>query len=119
MMTLSISLFGSAYSYRYRFSVAALAGFYFYGRDRAHKMSRYQANAGKDARAPPSSSEQVNVTLKAKEPMMVFKGGDQGFIPLKLDKVEEINHNTKKFRFTFPEQDSVSELHIACRARKL
>lgn len=43
-----------------------------------------------------------------------FTGGDQGFISLKLDSVEEINHNTKKFRFALPDKDSVSGLAIAC-----
>jgi len=42
-----------------------------------------------------------------------FTGGDQGFISLKLESVENINHNTKKFRFAFPEEDAVSGLHIA------
>ncbi|ESZ98962.1 NADH-cytochrome b5 reductase [Sclerotinia borealis F-4128] len=42
-----------------------------------------------------------------------FTGGDQGFISLKLDSVENINHNTKKFRFELPESDQVSGLHIA------
>ncbi|KAL9043972.1 MAG: hypothetical protein Q9214_002858 [Letrouitia sp. 1 TL-2023] len=42
---------------------------------------------------------------------IVFKGGDQGFVALKLESVEQINHNTKKFRFAFPNPDDVSGLH--------
>jgi cytochrome-b5 reductase len=42
-----------------------------------------------------------------------FTGGDQGFISLKLESVENVNHNTKKFRFALPEDDQVSGLHIA------
>jgi len=42
-----------------------------------------------------------------------FTGGDQGFISLKLDSVENINHNTKKFRFNLPEGDQVSGLAVA------
>lgn len=42
-----------------------------------------------------------------------FTGGEQGWISLKLDKVENINHNTKKFRFALPEEDQVSGLVIA------
>lgn len=30
-----------------------------------------------------------------------------------LDQVETINHNTKKFRFKFPEEESVSGLNVA------
>ncbi|KAL8825200.1 MAG: hypothetical protein Q9170_007886 [Blastenia crenularia] len=42
-----------------------------------------------------------------------FTGGDQGWVDLKLDSVEEINHNTKKFRFALPDKDDVSGLQIA------
>ena len=44
-----------------------------------------------------------------------FVGGDQGWLDLKLESVEQINHNTKKFRFALPTEDSVSGLHVACR----
>lgn len=40
-------------------------------------------------------------------------GGDQGFVSLKLDGVENVNHNTKKFRFKLPEDDMVSGLEVA------
>ena len=43
-----------------------------------------------------------------------FKGGDQGFIDLKLESVENVNHNTKRFRFALPNSDDVSGLKIAC-----
>jgi hypothetical protein len=42
-----------------------------------------------------------------------FTGGEQGFISLKLESVENVNHNTKKFRFALPEKDQVSGLVIA------
>jgi cytochrome-b5 reductase len=42
-----------------------------------------------------------------------FTGGDQGFISLKLESVENVNHNTKKFRFALPEEDQVSGLKVA------
>ena len=44
----------------------------------------------------------------------VFKGGDQGFVSLILDNVEEINHNTKRFRFKLPNENDVSGLQVAC-----
>ena len=40
-------------------------------------------------------------------------GGDQGFVSLRLDEVETVNHNTKRFRFKLPEDDMVSGLHVA------
>lgn len=43
-----------------------------------------------------------------------FRGGDQGWIDLKLEKVEEINHNTKRFRFALPDPNDVSGLRVAC-----
>ena len=42
-----------------------------------------------------------------------FTGGDQGFISLKLESIENINHNTKKFRFVLPDEDAVSGIQIA------
>jgi hypothetical protein len=42
-----------------------------------------------------------------------FTGGDQGFLSLKLEDVEIVNHNTKKFRFKLPEDDQVSGLEVA------
>lgn len=50
---------------------------------------------------------------------VVFKGGDQGFVDLKLERVEQINHNTKKFRFAFPNPDDVSGLHTTCTVEDL
>jgi cytochrome-b5 reductase len=44
----------------------------------------------------------------------VFTGGDQGFVSLRLDKVENINHNTKMFRFVFDDPAAVSGMNVAC-----
>jgi cytochrome-b5 reductase len=46
-------------------------------------------------------------------PKPTFTGGDQGFVSLKLAEVENINHNTRRFRFELPEGDNVSGLHVA------
>jgi cytochrome-b5 reductase len=42
-----------------------------------------------------------------------FTGGDQGWVGLRLESVENYNHNTKKFRFKLPEDDQVSGLQVA------
>ncbi|KAL2210496.1 ferredoxin reductase-like protein [Sarocladium strictum] len=47
------------------------------------------------------------------EPKKAFTGGDQGFVSLKLAEIENVNHNTKRFRFELPEEDMVSGLHVA------
>lgn len=82
--------------------VGALGGgYYFYSRQKS------------GASAPPSEKEEQNVPNKAEQPSKVFTGGDQGFLPLALDKIEEINHNTKRFRFKFDDSEAVSGLVIA------
>ncbi|TDZ13386.1 NADH-cytochrome b5 reductase 2 [Colletotrichum spinosum] len=47
------------------------------------------------------------------EPKKALTGGDQGFVSLKLEDVEIVNHNTKKLRFALPEEDMVSGLNVA------
>lgn len=45
---------------------------------------------------------------------VAFKGGDQGFIDLKLVNSEDLSPNTKKLRFALPNSDDVSGLKVAC-----
>ncbi|KAF7558773.1 hypothetical protein G7046_g5390 [Stylonectria norvegica] len=47
------------------------------------------------------------------EPKKAFVSLDQGFLSLKLAEVEDVNHNTKRFRFELPESDQVSGLTVA------
>ena len=60
-----------------------------------------------------ANREAENVASKVINPNVAFKGGDQGWIDLKLDNIEVINHNTKKLRFLLPEADDVSGLKVA------
>lgn len=48
-------------------------------------------------------------------PKPVFTGGDQGFVSLKLEQIEKLNHNTKKFRFSLGDDNAVSGMHVACK----
>ncbi|KAI9744475.1 MAG: NADH-cytochrome b5 reductase [Claussenomyces sp. TS43310] len=87
-------------------AVLAGGGYYFYSQgDSPEKVAeKAKAIAGKvdgEAKKVGSSANSA------------FVGGDQGFISLKLDSIENVNHNTKKFRFALPEQDQVSGLHVA------
>ena len=68
--------------------------------------------AAAEGGAPPSASEQYIVPSNS-----AFTGGDQGWIDLRLQDVEKINHNTSKFRFELPNKDDVSGLQIACMCR--
>lgn len=43
-----------------------------------------------------------------------FTGGEQGWVSLKLESVENLSHNVKKFRFVLPNSGDVSGLHVAC-----
>ena len=79
-------------------ALVAGGAYYLYTRNSTPTMSS----------APPSKDEQQNVPATNK----AFKGGDQGFLPLKLESVEPINHNTKRFRFALPNADDVSGLPI-------
>ncbi|TQS36284.1 hypothetical protein Golomagni_03271 [Golovinomyces magnicellulatus] len=54
---------------------------------------------------------QVVDTVPINKSIPAFTG--QGFINLKLENVENINHNTKKLRFALPEKDQVSGLQTA------
>ncbi|KAI9841440.1 MAG: NADH-cytochrome b5 reductase [Sclerophora amabilis] len=74
----------------------------------------YLFKTGQAPPAPPSKQEVENVGKNdVGKATPAFTGGDQGWIGLKLEKVEEINHNTKRFRFALPEPDQVSGLQIA------
>ena len=85
----------------------AIGGGYLY-------YTNYGPGAKPEAHAPPSPAEQQTVPSKTSSALgKAFTGGDQGFIDLKLDSIEEINHNTKKFRFALPNADDVSGLQIA------
>jgi cytochrome-b5 reductase len=62
--------------------------------------------------APAAAAAKVaEATTSTKAP--AFTGGDQGFVSLRLAEVENINHNTKRFRFELPESDQVSGLTVA------
>jgi len=73
--------------------------------------------------SPQGAREADKLKDKAKEaadkvagvggPKKALTGGDQGFISLKLDEIETVNHNTKIFKFLLPEADQVSGLDIA------
>ncbi|KXH63291.1 oxidoreductase NAD-binding domain-containing protein [Colletotrichum nymphaeae SA-01] len=65
-----------------------------------------------------SSGAAQKAEAKVKEavgaaPKKALTGGDQGFVSLKLEDTEIINHNTKKLRFKLPEDDMVSGLDVA------
>ncbi|KAK3670132.1 NADH-cytochrome b5 reductase [Recurvomyces mirabilis] len=65
---------------------------------------------------PASKNEEKNIPAKTGgdiAPLKCFKGGDQGFVSLVLDKVEDVSGNTKRFRFKLDDEDAVSGLPVA------
>lgn len=73
---------------------------------------------GQKATTPHPREEETNVPAQTGTSSAVFTGGSQGWVDLKLEKVDMVNHNTKRFRFVFPDPDSVSGLQVACTFEK-
>ncbi|RDW87606.1 NADH-cytochrome b5 reductase-2 [Coleophoma crateriformis] len=92
-------------------ALLAGGGYYYYNQgDNASKVK----NAAKDAEAKAKEAiGQGKAKVEGAVGKPAFTGGDQGFISLKLESIENVNHNTKKFRFALPEEDQVSGLQIA------
>jgi len=66
------------------------------------------------ARNGPTAAQKAEA--KTQEPAAVKKaltGGEQGFVSLRLEDVQPVNHNTKIFRFRLPEDEMVSGLQVA------
>lgn len=87
-------------------AVLAGAGYYYYNRD-----PNQVKNAAKEVESKAKSV--VGLTKDRSEARAAFTGGNQGFISLKLESTENVNHNTKKFRFALPEEDDISGLNVA------
>lgn len=80
-------------------AAAAAGGSYFY----------FNQKGSADIKSGLQKAED-KITGPAKE---ALTGGDQGWVSLRLAKVENVNHNTKKFFFELPGEDYVSGLKIA------
>jgi cytochrome-b5 reductase len=104
---------GGSNTLLYAGAAALLAGggYYYYNQgDNAAKVN----GAAKDAEAKAKDAVTAGkAKLEGASAKSAFTGGDQGFISLKLESVEDVNHNTKKLRFALPESDQVSGLVIA------
>jgi cytochrome-b5 reductase len=87
-------------------AAAALAGagYYFLGGTSVAKKAEEKVKDASSAAADKLSTGDVKHALT---------GGDQGWVSLKLEEVEVINHNSKRFRFRLPEDDMTSGLHVA------
>ncbi|KAJ4358135.1 NADH-cytochrome b5 reductase [Didymosphaeria variabile] len=86
-------------------ALAAVSGGYFY--------MRRNTPTGQAGDAPPSAEAEKIPASSGQPAKAAFTGGEQGFLSLKLDKSEIINHNTKKLTFLLPEEDMESGLHVA------
>lgn len=86
-------------------ALGALSGGYFY--------MRRSTPTGQAGNAPPSKEADKVPGATSQPGKPAFTGGDQGFLSLKLESSEIINHNTKKLTFALPEADMESGLHVA------
>ncbi|KAL2021443.1 hypothetical protein VTK56DRAFT_7196 [Thermocarpiscus australiensis] len=80
------------------------AGYYFLAGTPAAKKAEEKVKEAADTAADKAPGGAVKKALT---------GGDQGFISLKLEEAEIVNHNSKRLRFRLPEDDMVSGLHVA------
>ncbi|EEH38032.2 NADH-cytochrome b5 reductase [Paracoccidioides lutzii Pb01] len=55
----------------------------------------------------------ANPVVEVKERNAVLKGGDQGWVGLRLVGIENVSHNVKKLRFEFEDPESVSGVHVS------
>lgn len=94
--------------------VALLAGGgYYYNSQSGNPLKVKDAAHSIGANANEKSGQEKTNAAESIVSKRTFVGGDQGFVSLKLETVENVNHNTKKFRFALPEPDAVSGLQIA------
>ena len=91
-------------------TLLAAGGYYYYNQgDNAAKVKDAAKDAETKAKEFAGSAKDKAEGATGK---VALTGGDQGFISLKLESVEKINHNSSKFRFALPEPDQVSGLPI-------
>ncbi|KAK1081956.1 NADH-cytochrome b5 reductase [Friedmanniomyces endolithicus] len=99
--------------------VGALGGGYYYLNSGNSTTAQHGVKNEPGAHGMPASkNEEKNIPAKIGAvtgiaPVKAFTGGDQGFISLLLESVENVSHNTKKFRFKLNDEDSTSGLPVA------
>jgi cytochrome-b5 reductase len=84
-------------------TVVAGAGYYFLSGTPAAKKAEEKVKDASSAAADKLPSGEVKKALT---------GGEQGWVSLKLEEVEVVNHNSKRLRFRLPEDDMVSGVHV-------
>jgi len=72
-----------------------------------------QADPNAAAKATAAVSDAKKSVAPSPTDKKTFVGGEQGFVSLKLESVDNVSHNTKKLRFALPEEDQLSGLNIA------
>lgn len=90
-------------------TLLAGGGYYYYSQNPAKVKNAIKEAEDRAKGAVGKGKEKVEGVTGKK----AFTGGDQGFISLKLVNIENVNHNTKNFRFELPEGDQVSGLQSA------
>lgn len=100
---------GSSLPYILGLGAVGAGGYYYYANflGKAPQIPNLPAPAQEKGQNPQGPSPPSSQDAKT------FMGGDQGFLPLKLAKVEDINHNTKKFIFHLDDPEHIAGLPTA------
>ena len=85
---------------------AGAGGYYIYSNASATK-------AAAAAKAAPAAAAADAAAAAAAPTNATFTGGKQGWVPLEVENVDTLNHNTKLVRFKLPEAGQVSGMEAA------
>ncbi|EMC98956.1 hypothetical protein BAUCODRAFT_31232 [Baudoinia panamericana UAMH 10762] len=101
-------------------AVGGGGGYYYYTQQPTGASPRKEQHGeGHESGAhgqPASKTEERNIPATTGgeiKGVKCFQGGEQGFVSLVLDHIENVNHNTKKLRFKLDDDDSTSGLNVA------
>ena len=101
---------GASATFLYTLGAAAVAGggYYAYSSGSSSKVPSPPQPSAIASAAKEKAAETIGST-----PNKAFTGGDQGFLSLKLESVEQVSHNTKRMRFSLPDSNDVSGMQVA------
>lgn len=99
---------GASATFIYALGAAAVAGGGYYA-----YSSGFKAPNPPQPSAIASAVKEKTASTVSSTPNKAFTGGDQGFLSLKLESVEQVSHNTKRMRFSLPDSNDVSGMQVA------
>ena len=107
---------GASATFLYTLGAAAVAGggYYAYSSNSTKAPNPPQPSAiASAAKEKAAAAKEKAADTTSSTPNKAFTGGDQGFLSLKLESVEQVSHNTKRMRFSLPDSNDVSGMQVA------